>query len=58
MDVFNVMGQKLANVYQGYLFAGTKKLIDYNVPSTHKGGLIYTLKIGDQQVSGKVVQVK
>jgi hypothetical protein len=58
LDVYNVMGQKLQTIFQGYLFAGTKKLVEYNVPSSNKGSLLYTLKIGDQHVTGKVVQIK
>ena len=58
LDVYNIVGQKLHTVYNGYLFAGTKQVVDYNVPSSFKGALIYTLKVGDQHVDGKVLQVK
>jgi hypothetical protein len=58
LDVYNVVGQKLKTVYQGYLQAGSKQIIEYNVPSPYKGALIYTLKVGNQQINGKVVQVK
>jgi hypothetical protein len=58
LDVYNIVGQKLQTVYQGYLNAGGKQLVDYNVPSSFKGALIYTLKIGTQQINGKVVQLK
>jgi hypothetical protein len=58
LDVYNLVGQKLQTVYQGYLFAGAKQLIDYNVPSSYKGALIYTLKIGNQEINGKLVQMK
>jgi hypothetical protein len=56
--IYNIMGQKLHTVYQGYLFAGRGQVIDYNVPSIYKGSLIYTLKVGDRQVTGKVIQIK
>jgi hypothetical protein len=58
LDIYNVMGQKLHNVYRGYLFAGRAQAIDYNVPSVFKGSLIYTLKVGGKQVNGKVVRIK
>ena len=58
MDLYNIVGQKLKTVYQGYLQAGITQIIEYNVPSPYKGALIYTLKVGDQQVNGKVVQMK
>jgi hypothetical protein len=58
LDVYNIVGQKLHTVYNGYLFAGTKQVVDYNVPSSVKGALIYTLKVGNQHIDGKVLQVK
>jgi hypothetical protein len=58
LDVYNIVGQKLHTVYQGYLHAGAKEVIDYNVPSSYKGALIYTLKVGTQEINGKVVQMK
>jgi Ig-like domain CHU_C associated/Bacterial Ig-like domain (group 2) len=58
LDIYNVMGQKLHTVYQGYLFAGTKQVIDYHVPSIYRGSLLYTLKVGNHQVTGKVIQIK
>jgi hypothetical protein len=58
LDVYNIMGQKLQTIYQGYLFAGRGQAIDYTVPSATKGGLIYTLRIGDQQVNGKLIRLK
>jgi hypothetical protein len=58
LDVYNIVGQKLKTVYQGYLMAGATQIIEYNVPSPYKGALIYTLKVGNQQVNGKVVQLK
>jgi hypothetical protein len=58
LDVYNIVGQKLKTVYQGYLQAGSKQIIEYNVPSPYKGALIYTLKVGDQQINGKVVHMK
>jgi hypothetical protein len=58
MDLYNIVGQKLKTVYQGYLQAGITQIIEYNVPSPYKGALIYTLKVGDQQVNGKIVQMK
>lgn len=58
LDVYNIVGQKLHTVYHGYLYAGAKRLIDYNVPSSFKGALIYTLRIGNQEINGKLVQMK
>jgi hypothetical protein len=58
LDVYNMMGQKIKTVYNGYLFANRTQVIDYSIPSSVKGALIYTLRVGDKQVNGKVVQMK
>ncbi|KAA9038532.1 hypothetical protein FW778_13310 [Ginsengibacter hankyongi] len=59
LDIYDILGQKLHNVYQGYLFAGRGQVIEYAIPSSiYKSTLIYTLKVGDQQVNGKLIQIK
>ena len=58
LDIYNIMGQKLHTAYQGYLFAGRGQVIEYSVPTIYKGSLIYTLRVGDKQVNGKIVQMK
>ncbi|MDB5278840.1 MAG: hypothetical protein JWR61_3795 [Ferruginibacter sp.] len=58
LDVYNMMGQKVKTVFAGYLFANRTQVVDYNTPSSNKGALIYTLRVGDKQVNGKLVQIK
>ncbi|MDN3654621.1 PKD domain-containing protein [Ferruginibacter paludis] len=58
LDVYNMMGQKVKTVFAGYLFANRTQVVDYNIPSSNKGALIYTLRVGDKQVNGKIVQIK
>jgi uncharacterized protein YjdB len=58
LDIYNVLGQKLHTIYQGYLFAGRGQVVEYNAPGVYKGALIYTLRVGDKQVNGKLIQVK
>jgi hypothetical protein len=57
LDLYNLMGQKVANAYNGYLQAGRGQVIEYNATGA-KGTLIYTLKVGDKQVNGKVIYLK
>ena len=57
LDVYNLMGQKVANVYNGYLQAGRGQMIEYKTTGA-KGTLIYSLKVGDKQVNGKVINLK
>ena len=58
LDVYNMMGQKIRTIYQGYLFAGKGQVIEYRISSAYQGNLIYTLRVGDKQVNGKLVQMK
>jgi hypothetical protein len=58
LDIYNVMGVKLATVYQGYLSAGSNQVINYKAPPKFKGTLIYVLTIGNQQINGKIVELR
>ena len=58
LEVYNMMGQKIRSIYQGYLFAGKGQVIEYRISSAYQGNLIYTLRVGDKQVNGKLVQMK
>lgn len=58
LELHNVLGQKVAVVYQGYIKAGTELSKEYYVPSKDRGTLIYTFRVGDQKVSGKLVPVR
>ena len=58
LDVYNIMGQKIRTIYQGYLFAGKGQVVEYRISSAYQGNLIYTLRVGDKQVNGKVLQMK
>jgi len=57
LDLYNVMGVKMTNVYQGLMPAG-EQVIKYNLPSKLRGTLIYTFMIGNRQVTGKIVRIK
>jgi hypothetical protein len=57
LNLYDVLGVKLATIYQGYLSAG-KQIINYNVPSKFRGTLIYTLTLANMQTNGKIVRAK
>jgi hypothetical protein len=57
LNLYDVMGVKLAVIYQGYISAG-KHGVNYNVPSKFRGTLIYTLTVGNLQTNGKIVRAK
>jgi hypothetical protein len=58
LEIHNVLGQKIAVVYQGYIQAGKELTKEYYVPSRDRGTLIYTFRVGDQKISGKLVPVR
>jgi hypothetical protein len=58
LELHDVVGRKIAIVYNGYLFEGKTQVISYNVPSAFRGALIYTLRIGKEQVNGKILRMK
>ncbi|MEO5502015.1 MAG: hypothetical protein ABIR31_11295, partial [Ginsengibacter sp.] len=57
LDLYNVMGVKLANVFKGKMPAG-KHVINYNIPSSIRGTLIYTYIVGGNKVTGQIIRVK
>ena len=55
LEVFNMLGQRMATVYQGFIEAGKTKVVEFNVPDANRTSLIYSFKVGNQRVSGKVL---
>ena len=58
LEIHNVLGQQVAVVYQGYVQAGRELTKEFYVPSKDRNTLIYTFRVGDQKVSGKLVPVR
>jgi len=58
LELYNVMGQKIGVVYEGYFQAGKEFAIDYNVTKGSTGTLIYVFKVGDQKVTGKLISMR
>jgi hypothetical protein len=58
LELHNVLGQKIAVVYQGHIQAGVEITKEFYVPSKDRGTLIYTFRVGEQKVSGKLVPVR
>jgi hypothetical protein len=57
LEVFNTLGQKVQTVFQGQIDAGTRQ-IDFAVPSSVKSNLIYVFRVGEHQVTGKLMNGK
>ena len=58
LEVFNMLGQKVKTVYQGFIQAGRGQVMEYNVPALHQTNLIYRLQVGGKQVTGKLINVR
>jgi hypothetical protein len=59
LEVYNMFGQKLQTVYEGYLTAGRTQLVEFRPRSTMVAGtMIYKLNVGGKQVTGKLINYK
>ena len=56
LDVYNLLGQKLQNVYRGHVDAGRSQNIEFNVPASMRTHMIYIFDIGGRRVSGKILK--
>jgi hypothetical protein len=54
--VYNVTGQRVKTVYEGYIRSGTQ-IFEMSLPTGKVANFMYVLKIGDKKVSGKVLQI-
>lgn len=55
LGLYNLSGAKVAVPFSGYISAGRSQTVDYTVPSTLRGGLMYMMRVGDKTTSGKLV---
>jgi hypothetical protein len=58
LELFNLLGQKVVTVFEGYVQAGRELTKEYNAPGGQRNTLIYVFKVGDQKVSGKLIGLK
>jgi len=56
LEVYNMMGQKVKTVYQGYIAKGTQTF-ELSLPGKQVANLVYVLRIGDKKMTGKILQV-
>ena len=58
LELYNMMGQKVATVFQGYVQKGQAQTIQFSVSGAQRGSLIYVFSVGDQRTSGKLIGLK
>jgi hypothetical protein len=57
LDVLNILGQKIATAYDGNIQANSAQQVEFTVPASAPQNLMYILKMGDQQVTGKLMRI-
>jgi hypothetical protein len=57
LELYNTIGQKVQTIYTGYIFAGRGQIVEYQVPSLNRTNLMYILKVGNKQVTGKLMHL-
>ncbi|RYY83671.1 MAG: hypothetical protein EOO15_20940 [Chitinophagaceae bacterium] len=58
LELYNVLGQKVKTIFQGHVEKGQARYIEYNVPFGKRADLIYVFILGNQKVTGKLVNVQ
>ncbi len=58
LELYNLMGQRVKTVFQGYVQKGQVQNIEYSVPGVQRTNLIYIFRVGDQRTSGKLINLK
>jgi hypothetical protein len=57
IDVYNTLGSWIGNVYQGNINTGTT-VFKYTVPVLQTVNLVYVVRLGENTVSGKLLNVR
>jgi len=58
IEIYDLMGKRLAIVYQGNVDAGITNSIQYNVPAGNRVPLMYKVTVGDKSMKGMILPQK
>ncbi len=58
LELYNMLGQKMKTVFQGYVIAGQAQTIEYAVPNSQRANLIYLFRVGTETTTGKLIGMK
>jgi hypothetical protein len=58
LEVYDLLGNKLAIVYQGKVDAGAQRTISYNVPAGSKVPMMYRITVGDKTSHALLIPAK
>jgi hypothetical protein len=54
LEAYDFLGRKMAVIYQGNVEAGVQRTVTYKIPATQRVPMIYTLRVGDRIINGKL----
>jgi hypothetical protein len=57
LDVYNIAGQKVQTLFSGHIDANETRIVDFK-PGLANAMMIYQLRVGNRQVTGKLVGLK
>lgn len=55
LEIYNMLGQNVKTVYRGFVKQGTQNF-EVSIPASHRSTLIYVVKAGNKQLTGKLLQ--
>ncbi len=58
LELYNILGQKIKTVFQGYFEQGKIQTIEYRVPRYEHSSLIYVFRVGNKKATGKLIGLK
>ena len=57
-ELVSLLGEKVATLYQGHVEKGAVKTLIYTPKNISSSTLVYKLRVGNEQVTGKVISAK
>jgi hypothetical protein len=58
LEAYDLVGKKLATIYEGNVDAGVERVIKYNVSAGNRVTMVYKLTVGDKTSHGMLVPQK
>ena len=58
LEVYNLLGAKLQTVYEGHVDANKKLNVDFVVPELQRVHMIYKLRVGNYETTGKLINIR
>jgi len=58
LEAYDLMGRKLAVIYQGTVDAGVERMVTYNVPAGTRVAMMYRLTVGDKSYHAMIMPEK